>query len=993
MTGTQVVPDARALRGLDVALVPSAEAGAALGAQAARELPEGLISCAILTFDGWLGRLWELAGDGRQLVGPSARVLAMSRAIACQDAPELPLRPHTAQAAARALRDAVGLEELDRASAGDARATLAPGERALLSAFAAYERLLEGLGLVEPGRALAVLGRDASRAFARPCRVGVVGTAPPTPQQAQFLRRCEEEGCLSVSWLSGGPREASVDRAPEGVDVGFAFPSGGYAVPQTALRLVDALSGEGPMVVACTRPLELYDALAPALAARGVSCAVRGSRAFGETSFGSAFLALARERDGGELPFDEAALADVAASAVVGRARGGLWRWDEGCREDRLLGRGEAERRVADGDEALGVLLGLVPSPGEAGLAAMDALVERVGFLSRAARDEEHAAIAALRDLVRVARGLGLAEDEVMPSILPLLSSCQLSARGATTGLALGEAPQVLVEGMAEAAATPAGSVASMVVLDLDSEGAPSARRDDACALLLDRLGVPRGETFLASARRRMASLVAAPSRHLVLGRCLNDEQGSPLYPSALLEEFVDCYRTGSSATDDHDDAYGLPACLQGSVLAVGEEDLVGDVRPGHAPFAERPAPAALDEGGRRALLAFRERPSDATSQGTAGGGHPADVPGGMSPEPRIVLSPAQMEAYLACPGYWLATRRLATGAPDESFGPREMGTYRHDVLQAFYERFRALGHRKLSRASMADGRRALDEAFREVDARARELGDDGLPVCRLRRLVAVPGTTEERAVARIREQLADWLDFECGFLPGPAAGEVPGPFSFEPRAFELDLAILGGRGAAAEASGGAARQAGHPGTSKPVRTYPSYAGCAVSGRVDRVDASTDGSAFVVVDYKGVIDADYDLKAPPDGPLVGTEKIQALVYATVLERAGALRAPDGGPARAVGAVYVSYRRGHEIRGSYDASALSRERHLPTLPSGNKGLSPEDFHELLAQVEEAVREQVVGPLAEGDVSPRPAADGVCARCPNLGCPARRCPYVP
>lgn len=990
----RVIDDVGSLEGFDVVLAASAEQAAALGAQAAHELPGGLLSCEVTTVDSWLSHLWELWGDGRAPVSPSARVLAMARALEEARCDALPLRPRTAIAAARAVSEAAGLREFEDAVADvpGARGGLCDAERALLDAVGSYEGMLARLGLVEPGQAVARLAADAGRVFARPCRVALLGTAPLAPVRERLLERGREAGSLEVVRPQGETAPAVVARPPQGVDLSFAFPSGAYATAQAVLGLVGELGADGAVVVCARDPLPLYERIAPALARRGVSCAVRGSRTWRSTSFGSAFLSLVYERgdegvaSAGRLPWDKGRLADAAASAVVGHARGSLWRRDAEARSDRLLSRPEAEARMAEADAALCELIELVESPGDAALDAMEAYVARRPGLEPAGRDEERAAVEALRELARTAHELGVGPNETTDRLRWLLEGCSVGVRGCTSELAPGEAPQVLVEGMAEAAEAPAGSCATMVVLDLDSTSYPSARRDDACSLLLDRLGVPRGEGYLDAARRRFASCVAAPTSHLVVGRCLNDEQAAPLYPAALLEELVDLYRDDPSA-DDLDPVFGLPGALLPRVRAVGEEDLVGDVAPGHGEGSFHAAAPAIGGDELPARLAYRAGVREARP---AGAGQAAPGAGEAGRGGPLVLSPAQMEDYLACPGYWLATRRLRTNAPDEGFGPREQGTYRHDVLQAFYQRFRCMGHRKVSVGTMEDARRALGEALGEVDARARELDARGLPAQRLRRCVALPGTTEELVMARMREQLAEWLEFECSFLPGPdaPAGGRPDEL-FEPRAFELPLAGLAAPDAAPDAA-----PARGPAATGPDGTggLPAYAGCLVTGRVDRVDVSCDGSRLVVVDYKGSIGPDYDLVSLGEGGLSGTEKIQALVYASVLERSGLFRAPDGTPATAVGALYVSYRRGHDIRGSFDGTALTRERHLPTLPARAEGLSPEGLHDLMAQVEDEVAARVVAPLAAGDVEPRPASDTVCSRCPNLGCARRRVPHA-
>lgn len=930
-----MVDDIRALASYDVALAPTSAEAAELSRELA--LSGGALSCMVCSASSWVERLWELAGDGRRFVDGVTRIVAMG--IALEGRSGLG-GPHLPALLAQHMRTAVGTAQLDAALAlvreGGSPEGLLPSELEVLRALAAYEDELDILGLVEEGSAIAYLTNHPNDAFPRPLHVAVVGSAPLAPQLTALLEAGIAAGRLDVSRL--GQESAELAPPAEGVSLRFAFPSGRYAVPQLVLKAVDELAAKGPILVSSRTPAKLYRALEPALSARGLTAAMRGSAPLAGTLLGRLAIALARALESAELPWDKAALADALANPLVHVDARARTRYDALLRENLLL----------EGTDAFGMrpfpertegLVAFVLRPTRETLAAAKAALAGQAALSGAERDELYAALDAFESAIGTSEALG----HPLPSLNELLQGplggCSIALKHANAEQAPGECADVLIEGMAQAAAEPKARFSTVLALDLDADSFPAAKKAGAIDLLMERLGVPLAERPIERQRRQLRALAQLPAHTLILGRCLADAKGDPTYPAAVLEEFVDLYREDVTLSDDIDNIYALPEALQEGLMSCGEDALEADVWPGVAPAC----PRAPKEPKRVSLIAM---PSD-----------------GASPS-ALRLSPGQIEAYLDCPAKWLYSRRFDVGSLDETMGPRELGIYRHDVLQRFYLLFRAEGQAKVCAENIDRAKATLKRAMAEVMGEYLALNEDGRPKRALDRCVALPQSSEARTIEHVQEELMEWLGFEASFLPGPATdpGANPGasPSAYVPRAFELDLSGYG----------------------------VSFAGAQLIGRIDRVDVSLDGSSFVVVDYKGRVGASH-APALSEGKIVLPTKLQALIYAAAIARTPALQEAlglaRGGIESIAGAVYVSYLRGHAIRGTF-AERLTRERHLPTLPAKAEPLSAEDMAALIDEVERLVAEKVVRPILAGNVEALPLK-GACEHCPAQGC-ARR-----
>ena len=265
----------------DVVLLPDADRAVAYRKRAA-DSGCSLMGVTVAAFGAWVRDLWELYGDGRMFVSRLERE-ALLRA-ACERAADGCVDPESGEraqldgaggqcelaepgdvrgasgrcesaedriadgacalvgngdagalgldrVAAACVAAGVGVPAFD-AAVRDARQGVPAGVGALegvtcaevpvLRMIGGYLDRLAQLGMIEPGQALALLPELLPQ---RPLRVLLEDAAPFTPGQEAFFSACP--------WMDVEIRTASGSqgpvRAPKGVRVRFAFPSGQYA--------------------------------------------------------------------------------------------------------------------------------------------------------------------------------------------------------------------------------------------------------------------------------------------------------------------------------------------------------------------------------------------------------------------------------------------------------------------------------------------------------------------------------------------------------------------------------------------------------------------------------------------------------------------------------------------------------------------------------------------------------------------------------------------
>ena len=976
-----------------------------------------LMGVTVAAFGAWVRDLWELYGDGRTFVSRLERE-ALLRA-ACEgpaegccvdpksgkhaqldgasgrcelaegriddDACALVGNGETGAlgldcVAAACVAAGVGLPAFD-AAVQDAQQGVPAGAGALegvscaevpvLQMIVGYLDRLAQLGMIEPGQALALLPELLPQ---RPLRVLLEDAAPLTPGQEAFFSACP--------WMDVEVRAASGSqgpvRAPEGVRVRFAFPSGQYAWPALLADIVrDALgtvtdrgavpaAAAGPaagddgasscedasgsangyrdgrsagaqaaaVVVAAKDPAVLFGRVAPALVRQGHVVALRGRRRFTDTAFGRAICSLRRFLDEGQAggvshiggygdiaPTDverwnRADLADWALSPFSGMTKKAAFKLDADMRADRTARRSDLCARLRGDNPMFAAMERLALQLDDQAAAELEAAVRRMTNRSEAWRAEQLAALRALQRAAGAAKLAGLGADAVFDQVQRLkVSVSRIVAPRSCDGAAF-SAPDVLVTDQNTAASLGSGSCEVCVVADLTSAAYPAADPEDASRVLLEHLGVKRADSALARMRRAFFALEHAATDQLILERCLNDSSADPTYPCVVLEEFVDCYRDDPTATEDIDNPYSLPERLQDGMLLRGEDALCSNDALSDVPAPET---ARIEPPLTGAVSA--EARSLVVLPRVLQGGQVLDEP---------CLSPSQIESYLECPYKWFAQRRLRLDDLDEGFGPLEMGDFAHNALHSFYKHMSEdLGEAKVTPQLLPQAR----ELMADVLARHKALQ----PHLRQSENRLIPTSqVEHRELAELERKLMDYLDFEAELLP-----------TFAPKYLEYDVAC-----------GGAVDYAGHK----------------LLGTADRIDVDGEGRC-AIIDYKGSISGSYALGVREEGRL---GKVQALIYAQVVRRTLGLEP--------VGALYVCYGRRKMISGAYDGRVIENA-HLPNMRHKDCMCADRPFSDVLDETEEAMAAALERMLA-GDIRPRPETPEACKWCPVSSCPERR-----
>lgn len=940
----------------------------------------GLFSQAVTTFDAWIADLWELHGDGRAIISSLQRRVIVQAALErlaqgrgwitfraadaqisvvgdealAPPADAITLSAGVTKLVADCMRDAAGLPAFEQAMKcvweGQVPDGFSMREAALLQGMACSIALAREAGFVELGQAAASVAACSSRAFPHPLRVLRARALPLSWIEEHFFASCES---IDVT-IQEAPGVAGVEPLAEGIELRFGFPSGRYAQPALVADLArrwrsergaGSLSGKPDVIVACKDPLSLYDQLEPALSEDGWRMCVQARVPFSSTDFGRTFLSLSRV-----LSDDEWAawdLSDAVLPPFSGFGPAQAVQVDCELRMNRLAERDDCLKRLRMSSDAFSQLEELASDPdADILLGVFEQIAYKTPGKSDAWRTTQLAAATAMRSCTSVARRLGvqmgacvqaLQDAKVTTSFQSELSSSSVKCSA--------DVPTIVITTQDAASQMGEKSCAHLILCDLTSQDYPVLDRDDAAATLFSKLGLRRTDSALARTRRAFAALQALPTARLTCCRPLNDWEGSPTYPAAVLQELVDAYRIDATAEDDIDEVFGLTDDLAVGLLQRGEEDLYAN-EVGGSPGEVQPC----EEVDARQSLGFVDSQSrDAVVLERQASGKMASI--GFSP------SASQIEAYLECPYKWFAQSRLNVKQLDEGFGALERGTFAHGVLHDFYERFQAEGTLKVDASNLEQARELMRAVCDEVEEahRALDPGDS--------RYVAID-SIEQREIEALKAQLVSYLDYEARLLPG-----------FHPAFLEYEIGPEDGA---------------------------SYAGHAFVGVVDRIDVDDKGRA-VVIDYKGSVGPAHEIAGKgPDDPgnvqtriyaqvirrLLGLEVVAALYvsYGRVPALAGAY---DGRVLEAAHLPGMKHEK-HACVGSGEPDEPV-ESCAGTPVESQVGGEAEDFSRmsfeaLLDRTEELVAQAEVS-MESGFVEPQPRNAKSCEYCPVANCPKR------
>lgn len=882
---------------------------------------------AVETPSSWIADLWEMLGDGRQLVSPVDRSLIACKALLQQDV--LRFTPGMVRTVADTARYA-----LPFALQADPQDETVCAVRDCL---VAYDQLLCEEGLIEESLACQMLAQmgaaDGLRIVVLDCStsasqdlllqgqgVTVVGVDAEMEAEADVAADDELDSLRRALFHPDFQNPVQAEGK-----VRFVLPAGAYAQPRLLIdqlvQSVRRVKGEAPVKVAVStrNPLELFDQIAPGLTRSGMDVRVNALCRYGDTSFGKAWKALmafVSSQDWEEVgsgfanaslasDFDESVFSFMGlrqAQAVDGRMR--AWRGqtvDDALTD--MAGFAQEDKRdfmaaIADQDfvRALQIQRDWI----DANRSWPDAY-----------RAQQLSAVDVTLDVVQRAGQLGLSLEVALQTIenVVIPASAQLSC-----GLA--DAPVVEVMSMRDMAGLEPESRHVAVLCDLSAAAYPLKDEMRAADLLMAQLGAGKRVDRIAQTRRWFADALAAASNEVALQRCLNDDRAEELRPAALLEELIDCYRHDPQNPEEVDKKLGLPEALLPYAVTLGEEAVAANLDASRSVASlqeqtlQRYAAGCLSQEDRAKVAPVVHDPIAGTGC--------------------VRLSPSAIENYLECPYKWFAQNRLGLSQLDADFGPRAFGTFSHAVLEKFHTRMMDEGLRRVTVENLAIALELLDDEFdRQMKRELQRIGEDD---------ALIPLNQIERSqVEGVRRNLKDFVRWEAKLLP-----------DFAPYKAELRF-----------------------GKDDPF----DFAGVKVTGVIDRIDTDGFGRA-AVIDYKGSVKIAHDFRAKDATDWALPRKIQAVVYAQAARRRLGLTP--------VAALYVSHMGTGAIGGLYDACVLDAKKDL--LGINFDRCSSMEFLDELDRCEEAVA-NVLERLRAGDIQPRPVDADACTYCPVSLCERR------
>lgn len=935
----------------------------------------------VATPASWVEGLWELFGDGRRIVGPlERRMLVASLMAGRSDASLAPLRgnPGTVRLVAQ-IAEALLPAIVAPAPAADSAEPEGDAERVVFSLVSGYAEMLRARGRIEASEAACLLARlvaAESPACARFVAVRDVGRMPG--HVARLLRAVADAG--EVAWLlnpdqrslaaelgaDARPLEPCPPAAP--CPPAFAYPeflevAGPHARGAAYADAIAGLAGEGrDVVVAAARPAEVFDEVAPRLAARGISSECAVVARFGDTAVGRQFAALsdmvARMKEAGDDPerastwWPAPELTDWLYSPLSGMDSNSARKLDKKVRSNRSVTpeailrvlqsyqtQTETTRRRSDQSKPYasvpavcgGVVSCLWQDRPVSALKAMCAVATALPPAAFGWRDgsvragiEATMAAKAIEALVDTARELDVRQSVAATVLDGLAVSARRRAEStdfAHTGPDRdAKMPCVRFMALADAALLPAGSVDAVFIADADVDSFPLSHEEGALATLGAKLGLAPVELEPAASQRDLfhRALAAACARP-VLARVAHDGQARDRYPAAMWTELL---------------AAAHAAGRRPRTVSVGEGDIVGnlDTAGGSGLSRERVAclpPQELGADAVRHLVLYQRDERD---------------PGRLVPRQ---LSASQIEGYVTCPLCWFMSSRVRPQSLDAGFGNMEKGNFVHDVMYRLHAALIEEGVARVTPENLDRCLERLREVFDEVRAEhaRNKTSSSGALVAH--------SALERAQVDEILPQLEAVVRYEAGALS-----------PFVPRYLEYSFNGLG----------------------------VEYAGRPLGGRIDRVDVDAEGRAMVI-DYKHRTDVDAfkladptvakrDGTVPADDPDWLPEHTQSLIYAQALRHSEL--ALD-----ARGALYFATKGGSPaLRGAVSEEFAEVERGDGRVPGLRAGFPDAGhggsmgFDELLDRVERTVARRLDA-LEAGDVAASEKPGPRCAFNHDLG----------
>lgn len=867
-----------------------------------------------IVLDEWIAELWSLYGDGRRLIDRGVREALVLRACA-----ETPLAAIASSAKRPGFVRALASVAERLAGTGDPR-PLSAEDREMVAVLQRYGELARAEGLVELGRAAALLGADP---LPQEGPVAVNRFTDLSAAQESFVCGLATVADVRVAlpWEEDVPATEALTplvrrlaALGEHVHVETPHSTGELdRLEHDLYRPVEPIVPSGAVVFAEAAGEEAEAVLAVDLAAEMIADGVEPSRIaiiFRNAASRSSAIEAAAEQAAVPVSVD---VAVPLAATTMGRALLGLL--------DATSGRDESRERI------LAFLHSPYSGATPADVEQLDLMWRRHRAVGRRLLQEAASRVPASAAAIGHARSV-CAEGVTAQNVKKwkqLFDALLVSAEARrelgdavgtmdcavhrealrTLGALAGGLSHAVAEGEAREALSrttvSSGSSGREDAVLVTEVHRVRSRRFDAVILggltaaefsserprsvaeeFIERLGVSAGADGRASERLLFYTAVTRPRKRLVLLRQATDVTGQALRPSAFWDEVLDLYREPGAPQDDEGHPEGL-AHLSRPLSALAESSVCyssgrREERASGQPRAHRPSRGVLISG--EVLAAIRTQDE---------------------------FSVSELERYATCPYRWFVDRAVRPREIDVAFEAREAGSAAHEALAAFYERW-----------SETDApRRVLPEDLPEALRLADEVLDSVL-----QQAPETRGLAEELAAGRVRRWVSGVVEDDAHLLPG-----------YTPIHHEL----------------GFGREEGRP---------FKLAGVDLRGRIDRIDAGHGG--LVVTDYKSAA------SVSGHASFAGSGVIQLPVY---LSAAAALLGgePDG-------AIYRSLRS-RTARGFWRADRLS----LVECGSSRDAVDAETLAAILSTAADRVLAAAEG-IRSGAIAPIAGGCDACATCP-------------
>jgi RecB family exonuclease len=940
--------------------------------------------------------LWEVWGDGRALVTVDMRLHLVAKELSAT--PELTysakavkqyadFASHYGSESAR-MKAAYALSQGEAVSPDFsylAQHAFSAGEQAVLGLYVRYFQALEAYQLIEADAAAAYLAEGMAQGSIPSYKVEEADFIDAGPGVAKLLKHMQ---CPPSAYQTSHNEPLRLPSLSEAVEPRFVGAAGPAALPDALLNELEALTltGASRLFVCTTQPEAFVEALTPWFKKHEAAVALRSELTFAQSYFGKALISYMNTRDE---QLVRSAVLDFVYNPLAGVKHFDAQRIEGALANDRLLTKSAIQANLCEIPSQASFYEELLSAAEDQRPVSEDALRAFEGFLfgmsglSRIRAAQERSVLQKCLDMMAVARSINLApefsaplweeitisfaataqefkEDEAgsapaegasvyaeVPSASADIEASSVPAEGASTPAEGASTPAEGISASAGVSSTQTAlylefatprylstlmpqSFDAVVVADLTEEAFPSTDKEDALSIFAKTLELAPLESVHNFLRRVFEGALVAPRRFFSCLLQRRNSKGEEEYLSFLFNEYLtsmaqarSCMLAAQGKPNEAQawlkrdvSCFDIPCALSANFHEVGEDQLA------HAIGRNFGAVVGVKEyeqpvQGNLASFELKNFVRYGTSEGQS---YP-------------ILSPSAFETYTLCPYAWFVERRLGVSSYGEDFSALEKGNFAHEVFARFYDTLAEKGISRVDRVTL-DEVLALFDVFYD-DVLAEQFTRD----CRENRLVSLT-PSEQLECKRLKAHLAKSLELQSAFAPG-----------FKVHGHEIEI---------------------------KAEDNNFYAGALIEGRVDRIDINEQTGRFVVLDYKGSADKDYEAamneedETPPLPP-----RIQALIYARILQ--GTLAG-----LHAAGALYLSYRAqkySDLAAGSADNLVFSGEAAV-----SKKSFVPMNFEAYLLKLEEELR-PFVERYEQGDIEPNPRDKCVCTYCPVPACEKR------